>query len=108
MRTSPLYQRAGQLGALDEIVRSTLCERVNVAVAGEAWRQAALPVRHGGLGVRCVSDLALPCFISSLQSSRDLVEEILQPSSLFATADYDVEAVSAFREQFPNQLHSIG
>ena len=101
MRTSPLYSRAQQLQALDEVVRSTLCERVNVAVSGQAWKQAALPVRHGGLGIRSVSDLALPCFIASLHSCRDLVMEILQPSGLFSGIEYDHEAINLFQEEYP-------
>ena len=58
------------------MIRAAISYAVNVDLTGPAWEQASLPVRMGGLGVRRIEDLALPCFISSLQASLPLVQEI--------------------------------
>jgi len=41
------------------------------------WFQASLPVRGGGLGVTCMSSLALPDFSTSARSIVSLQDEIL-------------------------------
>ena len=46
---------------------------------GTVWKQAALPIRHGGLGLRNLTNLALPCYISSLHKTQDLVKQLLPP-----------------------------
>ena len=43
----------------------------------EAWKQASLPVRSGGLGIRKANDIALPAYISSALMSHTLVEAII-------------------------------
>ena len=40
------------------------------------WIQASLPVKDGGLGVRCVSSLALPAFLASAVTTLFLQEDI--------------------------------
>ena len=60
MRTSPLYQCSSSLQRIDEKVRTTTIECINVDLAGEKWSQASQPVRLGGLGIRSVEDLSLP------------------------------------------------
>ena len=47
----------------------------------EAWEQAALPFRHGGLGVRSVHALALPSYVSSLTASAPLVSSVCPSTS---------------------------
>ena len=47
-----------------------------MAMTDDAWEQAALPLRHGGLGVRSVHALALPSYVSSLTASAPLVSYI--------------------------------
>ena len=41
------------------------------------WQQAKLPVRFGGLGLRASSDIALPAYLASLASSRDIIQSVL-------------------------------
>ena len=38
----------------------------------DGWRQAKLPVKHGGLGVLSASDIALPAFLASVFGSAEL------------------------------------
>ena len=76
LRSAPLFKDQTSLKHIDELVRSTLSEVTNVDVSGAAWAQAALPLRHGGLGVRSVEMLALPSYIASLHAATQLTIEI--------------------------------
>ena len=76
LRSCPMFKEGEILNSIDEIVRMTLTKAVNVDVTGEAWTQAALPTRLGGLGIRRVSDLARPCFLASMSSSASLISRI--------------------------------
>ena len=48
----------------------------NVQFSDQSWQQASLPARFGGLGIRSVESLALPCFLGSITSALPLMEEI--------------------------------
>ena len=37
-----------------------------MSLTDDGWRQAKLPVKHGGLGVLSASDIALPAFLASV------------------------------------------
>ena len=54
----------------------------NVQLDDQDWRQASLPVRFGGLGLRSVGSLALPCYLSSVNKSQVLVRAILKAPNL--------------------------
>ena len=41
----------------DDSIRSTLWAILNVSLTDDGWRQAKLPVKHGGLGVLSASDI---------------------------------------------------
>ena len=57
-------------------MRKTLADVTNVDISGSAWEQASLPRRHGGLGVRSVESLDLPCYVTSLCSTAPLISAI--------------------------------
>ena len=78
LRSAPLYNVSSKLEGVDELVRETLVEISNVDVSGQAWEQAKLPIRLGGLGVRSVENLALPCYIASLHAVLPLLRGISQ------------------------------
>ena len=85
LRSTPLYNASSGLQKIDELVRATLSDITNVDVSGPAWEQASLPRRHGGLGVRSVEALALPCYVASLCAAAPLITAI-SPSSADAVA----------------------
>ena len=76
LRTSPLYMCMSALQNIDNIVRTTATKCINVDLSGVCWDQASLPIRLGGLGIRSVANLSLPCYIASLNSSSSLVGQI--------------------------------
>ena len=76
LRSAPAFKSQHALRTTDEVVRSTFETISNVAISPEAWEQAALPVKLGGLGVRSVEALALPSYIASLHAALPLIRSI--------------------------------
>ena len=55
------------------------------------WLQASLPVRYGGLGIRCAVQLAPSAFLSSVEGASDLVHQILpQHLGSFSYPEVDI------------------
>ena len=73
-----MYLKPECLLRIDNNVRETAVKVTNAQMNDNAWAQASLPVRHGGLGLRSVGSLALPCYISSLAKAQPLVKQILK------------------------------
>ena len=78
LRSSPAYRQEAELGNFDKVLLAALSCVTNTRFEDDARKQAVLPVRLGGLGVRLSSDIALPAFVSSLHSTCGLVDIILQ------------------------------
>ena len=76
LRSAPLYLVPKSLKVVDSLVRDTLVQISNVTISERSWEQAKLPIRLGGLGVRSVEDLALPCYIASLHAATPLIRSI--------------------------------
>ena len=74
-----------QLATFDELLRTTLNTIINANLSDLHWIWASLPVSDGGLGVRRVSTLALPAFLSSYASTSSTQLAIL--ASCQPTAD---------------------
>ena len=108
LRVSPMYRADEALLIIDGCVRHTLSERINVNLSDDAWKQASLPVRFGGLGVRSVASLALPCFLASTHSSQALVASILEHSGVSPDPDYSLAALEDFRERYNDPVLPIG
>ncbi|KPJ12288.1 Retrotransposable element SLACS 132 kDa protein [Papilio machaon] len=80
LRCTPLWAHNDLLSRLDETIRVVLNSTFNCPLNDRCWAQATLPIRHGGLGIRKISCVALPAFLSSVYSSVNLVGSILGPS----------------------------
>ena len=77
LRTVPTWSCGEELDYFDKTQRDILENTLNVRITDEAWTQAALPVKDGGLGVRRASDLAIPAYFSSLAASATVARQIL-------------------------------
>lgn len=88
------------LQKLDNIQRDTLTTILNTHFDDRTWRQASLPVRCGGLGIRKISSVALPAFLSSIFSTQKLVKAILSPSIQIS---YMTEALGNWKIACPSQ-----
>lgn len=77
LRTSPIWLYPVEAQELDDTIRYTLEELLNVSLDDNQWQQAALPIRHGGLGIRQIRDTGLPAFLASAHGVVELVTRIL-------------------------------
>ena len=77
LRTAPTWRSLDSLEGFDQIQREILESTLNINLGEDAWKQATLPVRSGGLGVRRAVDLAVPAYYSSQHLSASLAAEIL-------------------------------
>jgi len=78
LRSSKAFLLSDRLKTVDEIFRSTLEAITNVRMNEFSWDQASLPLVNGGLGIRKVEDLAMPAYLSSVYSSSELSNELLE------------------------------
>ena len=60
------------LSDIDNSLRMTLSIITNVNITDEQWRQASLPVKAAGIGVRSVMSIAPSAFLSSSTSTQQL------------------------------------
>ena len=77
IRTSPIYRNTVWCEEFDETIRKSLQEILNVDMEGSIWAQSSLPVHLGGLGIRRVSDVALPAYLSSVCATSFGVEAMV-------------------------------
>jgi hypothetical protein len=62
------------LEKIDSNLRSCL---LNICLNEVQWLQASLPISKGGLGIRKITDICLPAFLSSIYGAEYLVSNIL-------------------------------
>ena len=72
---SPLFQ------SYDDQLRSIVSAITNTYFGENdlAWTQASLPVKFGGLGIRCAVQLAPSAFLASAAASADLIPHLVPP-----------------------------
>jgi hypothetical protein len=80
LRCSPTRHCVRALQHFVDTSASALESLLNVRLEDSALLQSSLPVGKGGLGVRHAVDLALPAFLASVESVRELVKVILATS----------------------------
>lgn len=78
LRSCPSFLHPNNLSEIDEVFRSTLERICNIKMNSSMWNQASLPFANGGMGIRKISDLAVPAHFSSLYKSRKLSNNILK------------------------------
>ena len=77
IRTAPIYRNTVWCEEFDETIRKSLQEILNVDMEGSIWAQSSLPVHLGGLGIRRVSEVALPAYLSSVCATSFGVEAMV-------------------------------
>ena len=78
LRTSPCFQ-SSILPALDNLQRTLLESICNVQLFDQAWTQASLPIKKGGLGIRSFTMLTPFAFLASAAGSYKISTRILPP-----------------------------
>ena len=82
LHTAPMHLQPERQQGIDDNVKDTAINISNVQMDDKAWKQASLPVRHGGVGLCSVGSLALPCYLSSLNKSEPIVRQLLKQNNL--------------------------
>ncbi|XP_063617938.1 uncharacterized protein LOC134790882 [Cydia splendana] len=78
LRCCPFTKFLNLLTPLDDLIKTNLESILNLQFSEESWTQASLPIRHGGLGIRKISSVSTPAFLSSVHSSATLIGKILR------------------------------
>ena len=78
LRKSPCFL-SSSLNIYDGELRATICSSFNISLAESdpTWMQSTLPVRHGGLDIQSVVQLAPSIFLASAAASSELACIIL-------------------------------
>ena len=98
LRCTPCYDQE-LLSEYDDVIRSALQSILNISLSEEAWIQASLPVSNRGIGVRSAGHVALPAFLSSVESSNHLIQQLLPDRLRFRSGRNDpmfLEAVNVW------------
>jgi hypothetical protein len=71
------------------------------------WRQSTLPIRFGGLGIRRISDICLPAFLSSINGVKKLVSLLLNSKDNELNIHHYDEALAAWGVANENEIPTI-
>ena len=102
LRAAPLYRQQELLKPLDKKLRTATSSITNVQFNNESWKQATLPTRYGGLGLRRTQDLALPSYTASLHHCSQLVSAMLSDALHPSVTAEREQAVSTWRQATDN------
>ena len=99
LRTAPCF-RSAALETYDDCLREILGGVTNILLErdSQAWMQATLPVKLGGLGIGSSVSVAPSAYLSSVHSSAELVGELLPPSIASNEGPFVEEARSLWAE----------
>ncbi len=76
MAKAPTFLAFEDLRHIDNNLHTAISRICNIDLPEKSWFQATLPTRMGGIGMRCMEDVALPAFISSMSATQELVSQI--------------------------------
>ena len=80
LRTSPCFL-SPRIQEYDTLLKdiASVVTNVHFGEGSHTWVQATLPVKLGGLGIRCAAHLAPCAYLASTAASADLVQHIVPP-----------------------------
>ncbi len=96
LRTSAIWKFPDLTNEMDNYLKACLESILNNSINETQWIQASLPISKGGLGIRKVSDVCLPAFLSSLHGVSSLVSRILPNMDSEATLHLWNESIEAW------------
>ena len=93
LRCSPCTGHTA-LPDIDAALRACLVTITNVDINDDQWKQASLPVKAGGLGIRSVTAIASSAFLASVFSTQQLQSQLLSRCS-FDLHDHQFDLIFA-------------
>lgn len=102
LRCCPIFKFDNFLETMDNEIVNALEDLMNLQLNEFSHLQCFLPIKHGGLGIRLMKDIATPAFISSFNSSIDLINEILSSHFLNRNDKDYSDALNKWKLMFPS------
>ena len=106
LRSTPCWHAMEDLVEYDNILKSSLEKIVNCRFSENAWNEATLAVKFGGLGLRNATNLCFSSFLSSVHSVADLLVSIV-PSFSISSDNLVMEASSACQSLTQSELLAL-
>lgn len=110
VRSSPFWKHPSLTSKLDDSIQNILSLVLNIPLDDQAWAQASLPIRFGGLGIRKISSVALPAFLASVHKTEELISKILSKSRRLHQTAHVSEAIDRWKslcsDDVPNTTSS--
>ena len=103
LRTAPCFS-SSILKEFDQTARSCLETITNCRLDDQAFNQASLPVKFGGLGIRRAEDICLPAFIASSFKAVGITGQLLSNEHSAPFAALLSEAVQTWKALDPRLL----
>ncbi|KAI5632042.1 reverse transcriptase (RNA-dependent DNA polymerase) domain-containing protein [Phthorimaea operculella] len=102
IRTCPTWMFPQDTTAIDEVIKTSLEEVLNISLSDRERQQASLPVRHGDLGVRRVQETGPAAFLASANGVLKLVTQIFSVNGAGFSIPFASEAFTAWTAACPN------
>ena len=99
LRCFPSYREHALLKKYEQTLRDEAAKIRNINFDDTGWLQTKLPVRHGGIGLRSPSDLALPVYLSSRVACRSLISDVFNNTNGHRSEVEFVAATKAWVEK---------
>jgi hypothetical protein len=107
LRTTPFWKFSNYVNSIDSSLKSCLERILNLRLTDLQWRQSTLPIRFGGLGIRRISDICLPAFLSSINGVKKLVSLLLNSKDNELNIHHYDEALAAWGIANENEIPTI-
>jgi hypothetical protein len=107
LRTTPFWKFSNYVSSIDSSLKSCLERILNLRLTDLQWRQSTLPIRFGGLGIRRISDICLPAFLSSINGVKKLVSLLLNSKDNELNIHHYDEALAAWGVANENEIPTI-
>jgi hypothetical protein len=107
LRTPPFWKFSNYVNSIDSSLKSCLERILNLRLTDLQWRQSTLPIRFGGLGIRRISDICLPAFLSSINGVKKLVSLLLNSKDNELNIHHYNEALAVWGVANENEIPTI-
>jgi hypothetical protein len=77
LRTTSFWKFSNYVNSIDSSLKPSLERILNLRLTDLQWCQSTLAIRFGALGIRRISDICLPAFLSSIHGVKKLVFPLL-------------------------------
>jgi hypothetical protein len=95
------------VNSIDSSLKSSLEKILNLRLTDLQWCQSTLPIRFGGLGIRRISDICLPAFLSSVHGVKKLVSQLLNSKDNELIIHHYDEALAVWDVENENERPTI-